>query len=214
MHDYEAERKRMVEYQIRRRGIEDERLLSALLKVPRHLFVPPRLAAEAYADSPLPIGSEQTISQPYIVALMTSILQVSSVDTVLEVGTGSAYQAAVLAELADKVISLERIPELYSSALENIAAAGIENIELHLTDGTGGWPSLAPYSRIMVTAGAPVVPQALADQLAEGGRMVIPVGTRSMQELFLVRKSDGILVKEPYGGCRFVRLIGEAGWKF
>jgi protein-L-isoaspartate(D-aspartate) O-methyltransferase len=203
----------MVEYQICRRGIDDERLLSAMLKVPRHLFVPSWLASYSYEDRPLPIGEDQTISQPYIVALMTSILQVSSGDSVLEIGTGSAYQAAILAELAEKVISLERIPELYSYALENLAAAGVEKVEIHLCDGTMGWPSQAPYSRIMVTAGAPEVPRALADQLAEGGRMVIPIGTRSMQELYLVEKIDGKVVKTPYGGCRFVKLLGEAGWK-
>jgi protein-L-isoaspartate(D-aspartate) O-methyltransferase len=210
--DYLPARRRMVEEQIKRRGIRDQRLLQAMLEVPRHLFVDEALAAQAYGDHPLAIGQGQTISQPYMVALMTDALGLTGQEKVLEVGTGCGYQTALLAKLADWVYSMERLPELSRNAQENLERLGVFNVNLVVGDGTKGHPEQAPYQAIIVTAGAPSLPQPLLDQLAQGGRLVIPVGSAGMQTLMRVTRKDGELVKEDLGGCRFVPLTGEHGW--
>jgi protein-L-isoaspartate(D-aspartate) O-methyltransferase len=210
--DYLPARRRMVEEQIKRRGIRDQRLLQAMLEVPRHLFVDEALAAQAYGDHPLAIGQGQTISQPYMVALMTDALGLAGGEKVLEIGTGCGYQTALLAKLADWVYSMERLPELSRNAQENLERLGVFNVNLVVGDGTKGHPEQAPYQAIIVTAGAPSLPQPLLDQLAQGGRLVIPVGSAGMQTLMRVTRKDGELVKEDLGGCRFVPLTGEHGW--
>jgi protein-L-isoaspartate(D-aspartate) O-methyltransferase len=209
---FSAARRDMVETQIRRRGVADERVLTAMRKVPRHRFVPEALCAQAYDDHPLPIGEDQTISQPYIVALMTEILELKATDRVLEIGTGSGYQAAVLAELAAQVYSIDRVASLADSAQRLLAALGYKNIHIRVGDGTLGWPEQAPFDAIMVTAGAPKIPRPLTEQLALGGRLVIPVGDRWSQTLTLARQTKDGLKFEYHGGCRFVRLIGKHGW--
>ena len=202
----------MVETQIRARGISDERVLEAMERVPRHLFVPESVRREAYEDYPLPIGHGQTISQPYIVALMTEALKIQPGDRVLEIGTGSGYQTAVFLELGAEVFSIERVPELAEEAKHKLEALGYTGFHIRVGDGTLGWPEEAPFKGIMVTAGAPDIPQPLKEQLADGGRMVIPVGDRFSQELLVVeRKGDEFLI-ENLGGCRFVSLIGKYGW--
>jgi protein-L-isoaspartate(D-aspartate) O-methyltransferase len=210
--DYLPARRRMVEEQIKRRGIRDQRLLQAMLEVPRHLFVDEALAAQAYGDHPLAIGQGQTISQPYMVALMTDALGLAGGEKVLEIGTGCGYQTALLAKLADWVYSMERLPELSRNAQENLERLGVFNVNLVVGDGTKGHSEQAPYEAIIVTAGAPSLPQPLLDQLARGGRLVIPVGSAGMQTLMRVTRKDGELVKEDLGGCRFVPLTGEHGW--
>lgn len=207
------ERRRMVEQQIEARGILDRRVLAAMRDVPRHLFVPAPHDRDAYADAPLPIGNGQTISQPYIVALMTELLHPSPTGTVLEIGAGSGYQAAVLSLLVRKVITVERIQKVAALARANLAVVSADNIEIVLGDGTLGYPPGAPYDGIMVTAATPEIPGPLKEQLAEGGRLVAPVGDRAIQELVVLEKHQDRFKQELHGGVRFVPLIGEHGWE-
>jgi protein-L-isoaspartate(D-aspartate) O-methyltransferase len=206
-------RQEMVRTQIAERGVRDPRVLEAMLRVPRHLFVPQDLRHRAYEDTPLPIGEGQTISQPYMVAWMTELLEVGDQDRVLEIGTGSGYQAAVLCELAKEVYSVEQNPLLAREAEERLLSLGYTNVHLRVGDGTLGWPEEAPFDGIMVTAGAPSIPQPLLEQLAEGGRLVIPVGSATMQMLTLVRKEDGTYRTTEEGSCIFVPLVGKYGWR-
>ncbi len=210
--DFAVSRRKMVDNQIRRRGISDPGLLDAMNQVPRHLFVDQSLWPRAYEDHPLPIGEGQTISQPYIVALMTDALGLTGSEKVLEIGTGCGYQTAVLAKLADWVISIELIRSLSRRAQQTLEELGIFNVNLHVADGTLGWPDEAPYDAIMVTAGGPEVPLPLTEQLAEGGRLVVPVGDAHVQDLLRVTRRGDQLVQENLGGCRFVKLVGEHGW--
>lgn len=203
----------MVKHQIAARGVKDPRVLEAMSRVPRHLFVPGNIAERAYDDSPLPIGEGQTISQPYMVAWMTELLEIGEGDKVLEIGTGSGYQAAILCELAAEVISIEKYPELAREAGEKLRSLGYGNITIHVGDGTLGWPQRAPYDGIMVTAGAPSVPQPLLEQLADGGRLVIPVGPSGMQMLNLIRRKGNDFQASEEGTCVFVPLVGKLGWK-
>jgi protein-L-isoaspartate(D-aspartate) O-methyltransferase len=207
-------RKRMIEKDIVPRGIKDQRVLGAMQKIPRHLFVGESQRMNAYEDHPLPIGEGQTISQPFIVALMTEALMLKGNESVLEIGTGSGYQTAILAELAGRVYSVERIPLLTGKARSVLDSLDYRNVLVKLSDGTLGWPEYAPYERILVTAGSPSVPQPLVDQLAPGGILVVPVGSNSVQELMRVRKTeDGRTREENLGACVFVRLVGQHGWK-
>jgi protein-L-isoaspartate(D-aspartate) O-methyltransferase len=210
---FTREREEMVEFQVRARGIRDERVLAAMRKVPRHLFVPKGFERAAYEDRPLPIGEGQTISQPYIVAVMTEQLELQPEDRVLEVGTGSGYQAALLAELAGSVISIERLASLADRARENLARAGVTGVQVVVGDGTEGYPPEAPYDAIIVTAASPGVPQPLIDQLAEGGRLIAPVGPRECQDLIKLVKREGRVESIPLGGVCFVPLIGQFGWR-
>ncbi len=211
--DRRRQRERMVREQIQARGIRDERVLEAMKSVPRERFVEEALAAKAYMDSPLPIGHGQTISQPYVVALMTQMLDVQPGMRVLEIGTGSGYQAAVLVAMGAQVYTVERIKPLYDSARDLFADLRLFNIKPRLDDGTLGWPEGAPFDRILVTAGGPSVPEPLVDQLADPGRLVIPVGKgRSDQELVMVEKEEGRVRQTRHGGVRFVDLVGEHGW--
>jgi protein-L-isoaspartate(D-aspartate) O-methyltransferase len=210
---YLRERRRMVEKDLRRRGIRDPRVLDAMAAVPRHRFVPESEREHAYEDRALPLEVGQTISQPYIVAFMTEALQLHPADRVLEVGTGSGYQTAVLARLAAEVCTVERIGDLQGAAREVLEELGVRNVRYRVGDGTLGWPEHAPYDRIMVTAGAPAVPSALHQQLAEdGGVMVIPVGDTDVQELVAVTRLGNEWTSEPLLGCRFVPLVGDEGW--
>jgi protein-L-isoaspartate(D-aspartate) O-methyltransferase len=203
----------MVAEQLRKRGIKDERVLQAMRDVPRHRFVPERYRRLAYEDMPLPIGEEQTISQPLMVALMTEALQLRGQERVLEIGTGSGYQAAILSRLARTVFSLERLPQLAAQARATLAALGILNVHVLVGDGSLGLPEHAPYDAIIVTAGAPQVPPPLLEQLNVGGRLVVPVGNRLEQALVRVTKTSGGQRTESLGGCRFVPLIGAQGWR-
>ena len=203
-----ADRERMIVDHLAARGITSRQVLRAMARVPRERFVPPDLSGDAYADSALPIGCDQTISQPLIVAMMTQALELTGNETVLEVGTGSGYQAAVLAELAARVVSIERHEALSRSAGNVLQALGYDNVRLVVGDGTLGWPPDAPYNRILVAAAAHRVPEPLIEQLAEGGMMVIPVGSQHSQVLQVIRKKDGQLSQTPLGGCRFVPLVG------
>ena len=196
-----------------RQEIKDERVIDAMNRVPRELFVPPTSRHLAYEDIPLPIEMGQTISQPFIVALMTEALELKGTERVLEVGTGSGYQAAILAELAYWVISVERHPRLIEAARQILDRLGYNNIEIHLADENLGWRAAAPYDRIIVTAGAPRVPQELLDQLVDGGRLVIPVGSRYEQQLLKITKQGGRTTTQDLGGCRFVPLIAEGAWE-
>lgn len=207
------ERNRMVERQIEARGVRNPRVLAAMREIPRHLFIPSPYDRSAYEDSPLPIGSGQTISQPYIVALMTELLKPEPEDNVLEIGTGCGYQAAILAKLVRKVTSVERIPAVADLARSNLAALGISNVKIQTADGTLGYPENAPYNGIIITAATPSVPKPLIEQLAENGRLVAPVGGREIQELVVLSKRKGIISQELHGGVRFVPLIGEHGWE-
>lgn len=214
MKDYTISRRRMVEEQIVARGVTDPRVIDAMLKVPRHKFVEEALAGKAYQDAPLPIGEKQTISQPYMVAVMSEALMLDGSETVLEVGTGSGYQAAVLALLAERVFSLERIPSLARRARKVLDSNGFSKVNIRLADGTVGWPAMAPFDGIIVTAGAPKVPQEYLDQLSIGGRLVIPVGDRDSQVLMRITRVGQFDYKEEkMFGCRFVPLIGNQGWK-
>ena len=205
-------RKRMVA-ELVKRGITDQRVIGAMLELPRHIFVEEAMAAQAYSDGSLPIGEKQTISQPYIVAKMTQMLELSGREKVLELGTGSGYQAALLATLADRVYTVERIRPLALKARKALDSLGLLNVNLRIGDGTDGWSEEAPFDAILVTAGAPYVPECLVDQLAPGGRLVIPVGDRSDQQLVLIIKGlDGKVERRESDGCRFVRLIGKNGW--
>lgn len=206
-------RERMVREQIEARGISDPAVLSAMRTLPRHLFVEEALAYKAYSDSPLPIGEGQTISQPYIVALMSEKLEVKPGMKVLEIGTGSGYQAAVLAELGAEVYTVERIKKLFHVARKRFMDMRMFSVKLKLDDGTMGWPEEAPYDRIIVTAGGPEIPMPLVDQLADDGRMLIPVGgAKRTQELILVEKKDGGIQKTNLGAVAFVDLVGSHGW--
>lgn len=204
--------RQMVETQLSARGIRDRRVLDAMAAVPRERFVPPEYAALAYTDQALPIEESQTISQPYIVALMTEALALLPQHRVLEIGTGSGYQAAVLAELVGELHTVERLASLSDRATRRLAELGVTNVRFHVGDGSLGWPSHAPYDRIIVTAGAPAVPETLIDQLAGGGRLILPVGNAGEQRLTVLRKLPGRIVERPLIGCRFVKLVGSAGW--
>jgi protein-L-isoaspartate(D-aspartate) O-methyltransferase len=205
----------MVETQIEARGISDARVLRTMGVIPRHLFVDEGLIEQAYNGSPLPIGEHQTISQPYIVALMTQALELKGRERVLEIGTGCGYQTAVLASLADRVFSVERIASLAASARKILDKLNFYNVAIRVGDGSYGWREEAPFDAIITTAGAPEIPQYLVEQLAAGGRMVVPVGGRDVQTLYkLTRSAENPqeIKKEDLGGCRFVSLIGESGW--
>jgi len=202
----------MVESQIAARGIRNPLVLAAMREVPRHLFIPPPYDRNAYDDSPLPIGNGQTISQPYIVALMTELLRPEPGHRVLEIGTGSGYQAAVLAKIVQKVTSIERIHEVARLARRNLGAIALSNVEVIVGDGTLGYPENAPYDGIIITAATPDVPKPLIGQLAEGGRLVAPAGGRDVQELLVLTNRGGSVTRESHGGVRFVPLIGEYGW--
>ena len=207
------ERSHMVERDIRARGISNPRVLAAIREIPRHLFIPHPYDASAYDDNPLPIGKGQTISQPYIVALMTELLDPRPNDNILEIGSGSGYQTAILAALTRQVISIERISTVADLARKNLAALGIENARIVDGDGTLGYPGEAPYAGILITAATPAIPQPLIDQLASWGRLVAPVGGREVQELVLIARQEKGLVRSLHGGVRFVPLIGEHGWE-
>ena len=206
-------RQLMVETQIKRRGVRDPRVLAAMGKIPRHRFVPMPQWEQAYSDYPLPIGENQTISQPYIVALMTETLELTGSEKVLELGTGSGYQAAILAELAAQVFTIERLPSLARAAEHILKDLGYTNVQVRVSDGTLGWVEEAPFEGILVTAGSPQVPPPLVEQLAMGGRLVIPVGDSYTQTLTRVRRTPEGLKHEYLGGCRFVKLIGRHGWE-
>ena len=215
MDRYRKQRMRMVDTQIRSRGIRDVRVLRAMEEIPRHLFVEEALRDQAYNDNPLPIGERQTISQPYIVALMTEALALQGMEKVLEIGTGSGYQTAVLAQIADRVCSIERIASLAGAARRMLDYLNAYNVAIRVGDGTFGWKEESPFDAILVTAGAPKIPSLLIEQLKAGGRLVIPVGDRYTQTLIrATRLSEKTLdiKKEDLGGCRFVDLIGEHGW--
>ena len=209
--DFEAARARLIEHLSTE--IKDKRVLAAMSRIPRECFVPLESQHLAYEDSPLPIGLDQTISQPFIIALMTEALELTGGEKVLEVGTGSGYQAAILAELARSVITVERLPALAESARKVLDSLGYTNIEVHLTEEAIGWPAEAPYDAIMVTAGAPKTPPDLLAQLAIGGRMVIPVGSRYVQELCKITRGRKKNIVQNLGGCRFVSLIGKDAWE-
>ncbi len=201
----------MVSSQIKSRGVADKRVLSAVEKVPRHLFVPRDLADSAYEDRPLPVGEGQTASQPFIVALMSQCLELCGKEKVLEIGTGSGYQSAILAELSEMVYTVERIEKLSLGARKVIKDLGYLNVVFKVGDGSCGWEENSPYDAIIVTAAAPEAPECLVEQLAEGGRLVIPVGPRSLQELVVIKKQGGAVVRSGVSGCVFVPLIGKYG---
>lgn len=207
------ERKAMVEYQVKARGITDPRILAAMEEIPRHLFIPPPYDRAAYEDNPVPIGSGQTISQPYIVAVMTALLRPEATDTMLEIGAGSGYQAAILSKLVRRLITIERIRTVVDLAKKNLQAIGIGNVVVIEGDGTLGYPKNAPYDGIIVTAATPEIPRPLIDQLADGGILVAPVGGRNLQDLITLQRQGNSLSREFHGGVRFVPLIGKHGWE-
>jgi len=211
--NFEKERGRMVEEQIVGRGVKDTRVLAAMRKIPRHEFLPEAIRGVAYADQALPIGEGQTMSQPYMVALMTELLELKGPERVLEIGTGSGYQAAVLAELCEKVYTVERVKMLAAQARVVLDRLGYKNVAIKVYDGTYGWKETAPFDAIVVTAGSPDVPSALVDQLKDGGRLVIPVGERHSQQLVRMIKTSRGIVTEKSVPCIFVPLIGAHGWK-
>ena len=208
---YQSQRSRMVDL-LRSRGIRDERVLKAMSEIPRHLFVPEALAAKAYGDHALPIGEMQTISQPYMVARMTELAEVSKDSTVLEIGAGSGYQTAVLSAVAGRVLAIERISDLARTAQRNIRQLGCYNATVKWFDGTIGWSDHAPYDVILVAAGSPEVPEPLVAQLAVGGRLVIPIGNEEHQILVRVIRTETDVVRENHESCVFVKLIGRYGW--
>jgi len=210
---FARERERMVTEQLVPRGITDERVLDAMRRVPRQVFVQEALRERAYGDYPLPIGEEQTISQPFIVALMTSLLELAGHEKVLEVGTGSGYQTAVLSLLARRVCSIERLPRLAERARATLESLGISNVWVRVSNGTMGWPDEAPFERVLVAAAGPAVPPPLFEQLAEGGRLVLPIGTVEDQTLTVVDKVDGQMRTRTHGDCRFVPLVGKYAWE-
>ncbi len=210
--DLPGARERMVATQIASRGVTDARVLAAMREVPRHLFVPEAVARDAYDDRPLPIGEGQTISQPYMVGSMTAALAPGPTDRVLEVGTGSGYQAAILARLARSVVTIERHYSLAARARATLAALAISNVSVVVGDGSNGYPDGAPYDRILVTAGSPAVPESLKAQLADGGRLVIPVGSAGFQHVVLLVRRGAELIEQEGEGCVFVPLIGQHGW--
>jgi protein-L-isoaspartate(D-aspartate) O-methyltransferase len=205
-------RERMVDEQLTRRGIADARVLEAMRRIPRHRFVEEGLAHSAYEDHPLPIGEGQTISQPYIVALMTSLLELTGQEKVLEVGTGSGYQTAVLGALARRVCSIERLPRLAERARNLLESLGVSNVWIRVGNGALGWPDEAPFDRILVAAGGPTVPPPLVEQLAEGGRMILPVGSAEDQVLTVVERTGGEVRSRQVGECKFVKLVGKYAW--
>jgi protein-L-isoaspartate(D-aspartate) O-methyltransferase len=213
MIDFPKARLKMVEEQIVSRGIKDAKLIAAMKKIPRHLFVEEALQNQAYSDHPLPIGEKQTISQPYMVALMTEALLLTGKEKVLEIGTGSGYQTAIVAEMSEKVFSVERIRSLAIRARKLLYDLGYFNVEIKIFDGTFGWMEESPFDAVVVTAGSPDIPQPLIDQLTIGGKLVIPVGDAFVQDLFRVTRTEGGVKKENLGGCRFVKLIGKYGWE-
>lgn len=214
MSDYAVQRERMVRDLIASRGVKDERVLAAMRKIPRHLFVKDHLRTQAYGDHALPIGAAQTISQPWVVARMTELLAVGPEHSVLEIGTGSGYQTAILASLARRVYSLERIPELAQAAIPRMRQLGLDNVKIQVFDGTVGWSEWAPYDRILVTAAAPKVPEPLLGQLAPGGALLTPEGNLNVQRLVLYRKSPRGEIRRKEGEeVAFVPLLGRHGWK-
>ncbi|MGB3209825.1 MAG: protein-L-isoaspartate(D-aspartate) O-methyltransferase [Desulforhopalus sp.] len=212
MNQYGTGRERMVQEQLRRRDITDERLLAVMLEVPRHCFVDDAMRGRAYGDHPLPIGAGQTISQPYIVAYMTQALQLKGTEKVLEIGTGSGYQAAVLSRLCSQVYTVERINSLLAGARKTFDKLRYYNIRAKLDDGTVGWPENGPYDAIIVTAGGPIIPEPLIEQLADPGRLIIPVGNQHVQDLQLLEKKEGQIEITNLASVRFVDLVGEHGW--
>ena len=213
MINYEKERSRMVDEQIAGRGVKDERVLAVMRKIPRHEFLPEGIRGMAYNDSALPLGEGQTMSQPYMVAIMTEFLGLKGTERVLEIGTGSGYQAAVLAELCQKVYTVERIKTIADKARATLDRLGYKSVAIKIYDGTYGWKEMAPYDAIIVTAGSPDIPGPLVEQLKEGGRMVIPVGDRYGQQLIKVVKTSEGIITERSIPCVFVPLIGNHGWK-
>ena len=212
--EYTSKRQKMVETQLIPRGIKDPRVIDAMKKVPRHLFLDEALWSEAYEDHPVPIGEKQTISQPFIVAIMTEALQLKGREKILEVGTGSGYQTAILAELADQVYSIERLPSIAKRARKILDQLKYSRIVITIGDGTLGWKEHSPYDSIIVTAASPYPPKTLLEQLRIGGRLIIPLGDEFTQDLTLyTRETRDDYNKESYGSCRFVKLIGEMGWK-
>jgi protein-L-isoaspartate(D-aspartate) O-methyltransferase len=209
---YDEKRHDMVEDQLRARGIRDQRVLDAMLQVPRHEFVPEEFKAQAYEDHPLPIGKEQTISQPFIIAIGLQVLGLSGTESVLEVGTGSGYQTALLARLARQVYSVERHPELADEAERTLRFLGFNNVQVSIRDGSQGWKEHSPYNAILVSAAAPSLPKSLVEQLSDGGKMVIPVGPPHAQKLELVHNQNGTVAVETVEGCRFVPLVGAEGY--
>jgi protein-L-isoaspartate(D-aspartate) O-methyltransferase len=203
----------MVAVQLRRRGIQDERVLEVMARVQREEFVPTEARSRAYDDEPLPIGGGQTISQPYMVAVMTATLRLNANDRVLEIGTGCGYQTAILSSLSKEVYSVEIRPDLARAAAERLEKLGYANVHVHCGDGSAGLPESAPYDAIVITAAAPLLPEPLLQQLAEGGRLAAPVGDPSHQNLVCVRKHANALAYEWHEGCRFVPLLGRFGWK-
>lgn len=212
MRDFEIARRKMVETQIAARGIRDPRVLQVMREIPRHLFVDEGMWDQAYQDHPLPIGEKQTISQPYMVALMTEAAAPTPNDKVLEIGTGSGYQTAILASLCKWVYSVERIRSLAIKARKVLDQLRLYNVSLKIGDGSEGWEEYAPYNAIIVTAGAPEVPKPLKEQLADGGRLIIPVGDRFSQVLYKIVRRGNEFLQEDLGGCRFVDLVGKYGW--
>ncbi len=206
------ERERMVEEQLAARGVTDPRVLAAMRRVPRHLFVEEALRDRAYGDHPLPIGDGQTISQPFMVGKMTELLRLGGAEKVLEIGTGSGYQAAVLGELCARVCTIERIPRLAKRARELLELLGYSNVWVRVANGTLGWPDEAPFDRILVTAGGPNVPPPLFEQLVEGGVLVMPVGEAMTQVLQVIEKRDGEMRTTEHSGCVFVKLVGKYAW--
>jgi len=210
---YERQREEMVRTQIEARGVKAPKVLAAFRRVPRHLFVSEALRDQAYGDYPLPIGEQQTISQPYIVAEMTQALDLGEDDRVLEIGTGSGYQAAILAQIVYRVYTIERKRSLYLQARNLFDKLHYHNIVMKYADGTKGWRDESPFDGIIVTAGAPQIPDVLIDQMGEGGRLVVPVGNQHTQELIKIFRDDQNIRQINLGGCRFVKLVGEYGWK-
>jgi len=214
MQDWEREIDDLIEIELKPSGITDDAVLAAMRRVKRHKFIPETLRDRAYGNYPLPIGESQTISQPYIVGLMTQALEIRKTDRVLEIGTGSGYQAAILAELSEIVYSIERLDTLSSRARTNLYSQGYDNIYLIVGDGTLGLPEYAPFDKIIVTAASPKATDILLSQLKQGGKMVVPVGNRSIQDLKLIEKAlNGRIYRKSLGGCRFVPLIGKEGWR-
>jgi protein-L-isoaspartate(D-aspartate) O-methyltransferase len=212
-YDYEIERNRMVDEQIVYRGVKDLQVLAAMRRVPRHEFMPAALWSQAYTDHALPIGEGQTISQPYIVAFMTELLELTGRERVLEIGTGSGYQAAVLAELCEKVFTVERVKTLADKARAALDRLGYQRVAMKVFDGTYGWKDAGPFDAIIVTAAAPEVPQSLIEQLKEGGRLVVPVGERYSQVLLRIFRTPEGVRRETHIPCVFVPLIGAYGWR-
>jgi protein-L-isoaspartate(D-aspartate) O-methyltransferase len=209
----ETERERMVSMQLEGRGIEDARVLAAMRSVPRHEFVPPELMEHAYLDEPLPIGEGQTISQPYIVALMSEALQLRGGERVLEIGTGSGYQAAILATMGAEVFTIERLRSLADAAERRLRRLGYDRVRVRCSDGNDGWPDVAPFDAVLITAAAREIPRGPLQQLKPLGRMVLPIGDEEAQQLVRVWRTEQGFREDYLGGCRFVKLIGRHGWE-